>query len=107
MTVEVNRDGTYEIVYDGTVVHALIRAAWQEDNADPTLAAAELALVKELNEDEHFTRAVPMGKGRFRVRWEKTGKLAGRTVYCTGEMDYVVKIVPRDWRAPRKWIQAF
>ena len=92
--VMVNKDGSYTYVYDGVLTFALALAAaskGQFSSKDEANLKQEAEKMKKLPE---FKKAEYLGKGRYKVFFEKSGK-AGEAYYFLSREFKIFSILPQ------------
>ena len=97
--LRVTKDGSYGITYIGVLTYAplfgqIARGAIDAQHAKDN----ERMFLETLKRDEGFKQVTSLGKGRFQVRYESTGRFAGAHQQVT----FVSRQEPSSGCAPRK-----
>src|ERR1035437_7581942 len=86
--VTINKDGSYTFTYDGTLTYGLALAAAQKGALS---AKDEAELQKEgekLRRQPGFKKVDYLGKGRYKVLFEKAGKRGERFYFLSEELKF-------------------
>lgn len=90
----INKDGSYNFTYDGTLTNWLVLAAAKEkaltakDEADLKKATSELSQIPEFKKVEY------QGKGRYKVLVQKAGKKGEPYHFLSQDLNYI-SILPK------------
>ncbi|MBX7198590.1 MAG: hypothetical protein K1X51_04385 [Rhodospirillaceae bacterium] len=76
--LRITKDGSYGITYIGVLTYAplfgqIARGAIDEQHAKDN----ERMMMEQLKRDDGFKQVTSLGKGRYQVRYERTGRFAG------------------------------
>ncbi len=93
-SVMVNKDGSYRFTYDGTLTFAPALAATMEGPLSKKDEADFEKLVEELKKESGFKKVKYLGKGRYKVFVEKSGK-AGEPYYFLSSGMKVFSVKPQ------------
>jgi hypothetical protein len=76
--VRLTKDGAYGITFIGILIYAPLYGQIVRGNIDEAHAKEnDRMFFEQLKRDTAFKEVVPLGKGRYRVRYESTGRFAG------------------------------
>jgi len=84
--VKVNKDGSYTFTYDGTLTFALALAAAKEGSLSQKDEAEFKKEGEKIRQEPGFKEVKYLGKGRYKVFVEKTGK-PGESYYFLSRDD--------------------
>jgi hypothetical protein len=92
-TVNINKDGSYTFIYDGTLTYAPALAAAKEGKLGPKDEAELQKQAVELRKKPEFKSVDYLGSGRYKVLVEKHGKV-GEAYYFISEEEKIVSVIP-------------
>jgi hypothetical protein len=76
--VRLTRDGSYGITFIGILTYAPLYSQIARGNIDEAHAKEnDRMFLEQLKRESAFKEVVPLGKGRYRVRYEREGRFAG------------------------------
>ena len=92
--ITVNKDGSYTFTYDGTLTFALALAAAKEGSLSKKDEAEFEKEAEKLRKEPGFKKVEYLGKGRYKVFVEKSGKAGERYYFLSREMK-IFAVKPR------------
>ena len=76
--IRLTQDGSYGITFIGILIYAPLYGEIVRGNIDPEHAKEnDRMFYEQLKRESAFKEVVPLGKGRYRVRYEREGRFAG------------------------------
>lgn len=82
--IRLSKDGSYGITFIGILVYAPLFGQIVRGEIDPEHAKANERMFEEqLKRDTYFKEVVPLGRGRYRVRYENAGKFGPQNPMVT------------------------
>ena len=85
--ITVNKDGSYTFTYDGTLTFALALAAAKEGSLSKKDEADFEKEAEKIRKEPGFKKVEYIGKGRYKVFVEKSGKAGERYYFLSSEME--------------------
>jgi len=93
--ITVNKDGSYSFTYDGTLTFALALAAAKEGSLSQKDEAEFEKEAEKIRKEPGFKKVEYLGKGRYKVLVEKSGKAGERYYFLSSEMK-IFSIKPQE-----------
>lgn len=84
--ITVNKDGSYTFTYNGTLTFALALAAAKEGSLSKKDEAGFEKEAEKIRKEPGFKKVEYLGKGRYKVFVEKSGKAGERYYFLSSEM---------------------
>lgn len=86
--INLKKDGTYSLRYDGVLTHALIRGAAVAGKQGAKEEEQAKNLVSEILKDKRFKSAKYLGEGRYRVSYLDEGALRADLHFLSRDVKY-------------------
>jgi hypothetical protein len=82
--IRLSKDGSYGITFVGILIYAPLFGQIARGEIDPAHAQEnERMFLDQLKRDTYFKEVVPLGRGRYRVRYENEGKFGPQNPMVT------------------------
>lgn len=88
--INVNKDGTYSLTYDGILTWVLAKAAEVQQGKLSAKDEKEIKrLEQEFKKDPNYKKVSYLGHGQFQVLYERKGALSSPVYFINKESDFI------------------